>query len=207
MPDFSKIFLFRMTHIENIPHILKFGITHKTSPKHDSNYKPIGDSSIINTRDSFLLNNGNNIGEYIPFYFWGKMPMLYVIQNGFNFVKAINPENIVYVISSVHEIIEANLDFVFTDGHAIDSFSRQYSKADIGNISNILDFNAIRTKYWKDENDLDLKRRKEAEFLVLGDINVKSVLGYFVYNQKAVEKLRNFGVEESKIYLKSHFYF
>jgi len=207
MPDLSKIYLFRMTHIENIPHTLKFGITHKTSINSNPNYIPIGDSSIINTRDSFLLNNGNHIGKYIPFYFWGKMPMLYVIQNGFNFVEAVKAEDIVYVITSVQEIIDANLDFVFTDGHAIDSFSRQFSKEDIENVSNILDINAIQTKYWKDEHDLDLKRRKEAEFLVLGDIKVTCVLGYFVFNQKAFDKLHNFGVEESQIYLKPDLYF
>ncbi len=31
MNDLSKTYLFRMTHIENIPHVLKFGITHSSS--------------------------------------------------------------------------------------------------------------------------------------------------------------------------------
>ena len=32
MADLNKIYLFRMTHIENIPHIYQYGITHIDSP-------------------------------------------------------------------------------------------------------------------------------------------------------------------------------
>ena len=31
MPDLSKKYLYRMTHIENVPHILQYGVTHTTS--------------------------------------------------------------------------------------------------------------------------------------------------------------------------------
>ncbi len=31
MSDLSKIYLFRMVHIENVPHILTHGITHANS--------------------------------------------------------------------------------------------------------------------------------------------------------------------------------
>ena len=96
MADLSKIPLFRMVHIENIKHILSYGITHKESPHANPHFVPIGDSSIITTRNSFVLENGNTIGDYIPFYFASRTPMLYVIQNGFNGVKTNNPENIIY---------------------------------------------------------------------------------------------------------------
>jgi len=67
MPDLNKIYLFRMTHIENIQHILQNGITHSTSVKANPNFVPIGDGSLITTRNNFLLNNGRRLGEYIPF--------------------------------------------------------------------------------------------------------------------------------------------
>ena len=83
MADLNKTYLFRMTHIQNIPHILQYGITHLTSPNANVNYVPIGDGSLINTRSSFILNNGKQLGDYIPFYFGVLTPMLYVIQKGF----------------------------------------------------------------------------------------------------------------------------
>ncbi len=207
MPDLSKIYLFRMTHIQNIPHILQHGNTHISSPRANPDFLPIGDGSLITSRSKFLLENGRYLEEYIPFYFAARTPMLYVIQNGYNLVAPMAPEDIVYLISSVQKIIELNLDFIFTDGHALDSFSTQYSQADIENIDNILDKKAIKARYWKDENDLDLKRRKEAEFLVLGDIAPSANLGYIVYNQAAKEKILNFGVGETKIYIKPNYYF
>lgn len=133
--------------------------------------------------------------------------MLYVIQKGYNLVAPTLPENIVYCVSSLQKIIEQNLDFVFTDGHAVDSFSTQYTQTDIADINSILDRNAIKAKYWKDEDDLDLKRRKEAEFLVLGGIPPAAVLGYAVYNRAAQDKVLGFGVNEGIVPIKPNFYF
>lgn len=205
MPDLNKIYLFRMTHIENIPHILQYGITHSNSANANPNFVPIGDNSLITTRNNFLLYNGRRLGEYIPFYFGVRTPMLYVVQNGFNMVAPTPAENIVYCVSSVKKIMDLQLDFVFTDGHAVDGFSSQYTNDDIQNIDTILDKNAIKAKYWRDENDLDKKRRKEAEFLVLGDIAQEAILGYLTYNEKEKNRIINFGA--ANVHIKPEFYF
>lgn len=115
MADLNKLYLYRMTHIGNIPHILKHGITHSTSANANPDYIPIGDASLIASRNNFLLNNGRKLGEYIPFYFATKVPMLYVVQNGFNMVAPTPAEQIVYCVSSVQKITDMNLEFVFTD--------------------------------------------------------------------------------------------
>ena len=95
-----------MTHVENIPHVLQHGITHRTSSKAKPAFTPIGDQSVITNRNTFLLQNGRRLGEYIPFYFGVRTPMLYVIQKGYNAVAPLSPENIVYCVSSVQKIIE-----------------------------------------------------------------------------------------------------
>lgn len=207
MPKLDKIYLFRMTHIENIPHIIQCGITHSTSANVNPNFKPIGDNSLISTRNNYTLDNGKLLGEYIPFYFGVRTPMLYVVQNGFNMVAPTRAEDIVYCVSSIQKIIDLNLDFVFTDGHAVDSFSSQYTNQDINNIETIIDWNAVNAKYWQDDNDLDLKRRKEAEFLVSEDISTNGILGYIVYNENSKNKMIGFGVNSDKIHIKSNFYF
>ena len=156
MHNLSETYLFRMTHIENIPHILKYGITHSSSANANSSFLPIGDNSLIDTRNSFILNNGRRLGDYIPFYFGIRTPMLYVVQNGFNLVAPIPAECIVYCFTSIQKIIDLQLDFVFTNGHAVDKFTLQYTPVDIGNLNNIIDWAAVSAKYWRDENDLDL---------------------------------------------------
>ncbi len=207
MPDLDDIYLFRMTHIENIPHILQYGITHSTSINANPNFMPIGDGSLIVTRNYFLLNNGRRLGEYIPFYFGVRTPMLYVVQNGFNMVFNTPAENIVYCVTSVQKIIDLQLDFVFTDGHAVDGFTTQYNAADIQNIDKIIDWNAVKAKYWRNDNDLDLKRRKEAEFLVLGDITIDAVLGFWVSNENAKNRVIAFGANANNVHIKPEFYF
>ncbi len=207
MPNLNKTYLFRMTHIENIPHILQFGITHSTSVNANPAFMPIGDGSLIASRNNFILNNGRRLGEYIPFYFGVRTPMLYVVQNGFNLVAPTSAQSIVYCVSSVQKIMDLQLEFVFTDGHAVDGFSSQYSADNIHDIDTLLDKNAIKSKYWKDENDLDRKRRKEAEFLVLGDIEREAILGFVTYNEIAKNTIINFGFDGDKIHIKSDYYF
>lgn len=207
MVDFRKKYLYRMIHIENIHHVLQYGITHRTSPNANVDFIPIGDNSLISRRNSIILNNGKLLGDYIPFYFGARSPMLYVIQKGFNGVKKTLPENIVYCITSVYEILISQIDFIFTDGHAIDSFSTEYSKNQINGIDDILDYTAINAFDWKDESDLDKKRRKEAEFLLSQDLSANHILGYICYNNNAKSKLLEYGIDEDKIVVKPNCYF
>ena len=61
-----------MTHIDNVPHILRYGITHRLSLNANQNYIPIGDSSIINKRNNKVNHtiDGQEFctGDYIPFH-------------------------------------------------------------------------------------------------------------------------------------------
>ena len=105
---FDKIKLYRMIHIDNIPHIIKYGLTRSNSRNSDPNYIMIGDTSLIENRKHTILtirNENINIGNYIPFYFWLKMPMLYVIQNGYNKAERIDKKDIVYIVISLQDLI------------------------------------------------------------------------------------------------------
>ena len=91
MMELERIIVYRMVHIGNLPHILQHGITHKNSENANHNFMTIGDESLIGTRatKTVSVDNGDFIkfgihqivlGDFIPFYFGIKMPMLYVIQ-------------------------------------------------------------------------------------------------------------------------------
>jgi hypothetical protein len=206
-----------MTHIENIPHILKYGITHKNSANSNPNFKAIGDSSLINTRNEKsvnITNGGNNIistitlGDYIPFYFGVKMPMLYVIQHGGNFVpQATKAEDIVYIACSVIKINNLGYEFYFSDGHATDMLTTFYNKNKINDLNTIIDWNAIKSSYWGGENNLDIKRKKQAEFLIKEDVSPDTIIGYACYNDKAHKKLISFGIDKGLIKIKPNIYY
>lgn len=196
-----------MMHIDNVPHVLQHGIAHASSPNANTSYVSIGDSSLISSRSQFKMPNGKTLGLYIPFYFGARMPMLYVIQKGFNTVPSVPPEKIVYCVSTVQKMIDHDLPFVFTNGHAVDGFTEFFDKKDVQNIDSLIDKPAIGAKYWKQDNDNDLKRRKEAEFLVESDIPPEAIVFWIVYNEAAKNELINKGVPANQIYVKPDYYF
>ena len=105
-------YAFRITHIDNIPHILKNGLVKAGSPLHDENYVPIGDPQIIGLRGDIEVK-GYRIGDYIPFYLGPRSPMLYVIQHGYNGVQRVEPEKIVYCVIRLDDLINNNIDCIY----------------------------------------------------------------------------------------------
>jgi len=207
MVDQSKIRLYRLIHIDNISHIINYGLTTIDSKFANKEYIPIGDQTMISKRKNVLLYNGKKLNRFIPFYFGVRMPMLFVIQNGFNNVFTQLPSNIVYCVTNIQNIVSANLSFCFTDGHAVNKLSTIYNHKEVERIDTLLDFEAIHKKYWNDDEDIDLKRRKEAEFLVGEDIPFHVISGWVVYDQRAKKRLEKLGINENRIAIRSDYYF
>ena len=90
---------------------------------------------ILQTRILLLYT----LGDFIPFYFGIRMPMLYVIQNGGNFVeKATQPKDIVYLACSLLDTINSKTTYYFSDGHATDNLTSFYDSRNIENLLEII---------------------------------------------------------------------
>lgn len=174
--------------------------------------KIIGDLKLIDTRSrkKVIVDNGefhfnNNLvtislGDFIPFYFGVKMPMLYVAQHGGNFVEsATSPIDIIYLGCAVREIISSKHNFYFTDGHATDNLTVFYDKSKIDDLVNIIDWDAVKSSYWGGSENLNVKRKKQAEFLVSGDLSPKFITAFGCYNDDAKNKLISFGIANHMI--------
>ena len=199
-------YAFRITHIDNIPHILKNGLVKADSPLHDENYVPIGDPQIIGLRGDIEVK-GYRIGDYIPFYLGPRSPMLYVIQHGYNGVQRVEPEKIVYCVIRLDDLINNNIDCIFTDGHAVSFLTSFYSRDKLSSINEIVKFDDVYSSQWNSEEDLDLKRRKEAELLIKNDLPVQFLRGFVVYNNKAKDFLIVKGVADNMIAVMPSYYF
>ena len=209
--ELANIRVYRMTHIANIPHTLQHGITHRKSPNANPRYAAIGDITLINNRDTkqVFVNNGDYtivnppsivLGDFIPFYFGVRMPMLYVIQIGGNFVvNAIPAEDIVYLACPIAKVIGLESEFYFTDGHATDNFTTFYNREKVDMLPTIIDWSAVKASYWSGQENLNLKRKKQAEFLLGCDLPPGFVTGLVCYNETAKKKLIDFGVNEEII--------
>lgn len=73
-------YAFRILHIDNMRHVMKYGLVHNDSPFASDSFVPIGDMSVMDARSTKQLPDGSFLSEYIPFYFGPRSPMLYNIQ-------------------------------------------------------------------------------------------------------------------------------
>lgn len=73
-------YAFRILHIDNMPHVMKYGLVHNDSPFASDSFVPIDDMSVMDARSTKQLPDGSFLSEYIPFYFGPRSPMLYNIQ-------------------------------------------------------------------------------------------------------------------------------
>jgi len=100
----------------------------------------------------------------VPFYFANRAPMLYSIHTGCVQGYAGGQVSVVYLCSSAEGVARMIDDWCFTDGHAVEAITSFYdSLSQLGK----LDWKVIESWSWGNrDDDLDRKRRKQAEFLV-----------------------------------------
>lgn len=208
--ELNKVCLYRITHIENIPHILQYGITHRTSPRADATYRTIGDVSLISTRSTkrVYIDNGTLkqegesiiLGDFIPFYFGIRMPMLYVVQHGGNFVdQPTPPSDIVYIVCHCLSVIKEQRFCYYTNGHATEYITSFFDRTKIQELASQVNWEAVTEKYWGGEENLRLKWQKQAEFLAKDDISPALIVGFVCYDDHAKDRLVNMGIDCGKI--------
>ena len=116
----DKAWIFRITHIDNVPWILANGLHCPNSKTVDPNFRQIGNPDLIRKRSKRVvpIPPGGTLEDYIPFYFTPLSPMLYNIKTGRNGTQAHSMDEIVILVSSLYRVAELGLPFVFTNSHA-----------------------------------------------------------------------------------------
>lgn len=181
-PD--RIYLYRITHKDNLDFILKSGKL--TCPSHagsDPNYIGIGDSTLIRSRSSkhIDIRPYGNFTDYVAFYFGVRSPMLYEIQKGYNGVTKRNPQEIIYLVTTFENITKKECQYLFSDGHGYHLMSQFFNDED--SLEEV-DWDTVNLVRWNDtENDPDRKRRKQAEFLVFNELEFTALVAIAVYNE------------------------
>ncbi len=188
------VYIYRIISKDNLEYILRNRkLCCSQHPQRDPDYKAIGETTLIQSRKSKPIIIGENhvgtLGEYIPFYFGDRPPMLYAIQRGYD-VEKMAPAKIIYVVSSLEKLREHECHYVFTDGHAYDALTQFFD--DDSNL-NAIDWDMVHARNWKKTpDDPDKKRRKQAECLVWYEMPIESVEFFAVYNgvtKRFVEQL------------------
>ncbi|HPY59335.1 MAG TPA: DUF4433 domain-containing protein [Methanospirillum sp.] len=161
-----KIDIYHITSIENLEGIIRSGNIYC-----DSDIKALGIEIYSYSKEDLKQERslfevpiccGGVISDYVPFFFTNRPPMLLSIK--YRFGSQIQ-RRFLHLVSSVEAIINSDLPFCYTDGHAIMSFTDFYEDLEL--LEEVIDWELIENGYWADtEDDNDRKRRKQAEFLV-----------------------------------------
>jgi hypothetical protein len=157
-----------ITDAGNLESILEQGGLHASNVLHQRgvDYASIAYESIQDRRavTQVPCGPGGVLHDYVPFYFGPRSPMLYTISRG-NVPSCPNGQTtVVHLVSTAEAVSAAGLGFAFTDGHAIVALSEYYD--DLADLDQV-DWPLMKARYWHDTlDDMDRKRRRQAEFLV-----------------------------------------
>ena len=180
----ENIWLFRMVHWQNVEHILKHGMCCKGHELEDPNYINIGHRQLIADRHDYPIpiSDAGTLGQYVPFYFAGHSPMLYLIQHGYAGVTQRSQEDIVFIAVSFQKVKDYQLEFVFSDRNAKISLANFYND-ETG--FEKLNWDVIQNRDWANtEEDFERKDLKQAEFLIRSFVPVKCI-AYLIVKTEA----------------------
>jgi len=189
--DPLQIPVYHITHVDNLPGIIESNGLWCDRKRMQQNLASVNiaheELKQRRMKVHVPLYNPKTLGDFVPFYFTNRSPMLYAIHTGFVKGYAGGQEAIIYLITTVGQLLNCGRDWCFTDGHAVEAFSDFYNKLD--ELSNI-DWNLIEQWSWKNTStDQDRKRRKQAEFLVEDSVPFSAFSQIIVNNDYINEKV------------------
>lgn len=206
----ENAYIFRITHIDNVPWLLANGIHCRNSPQCDPNFRDIGNPDLISKRAHRVVPvaPGGTLSDYVPFYFTPYSPMLYNIKTGYGGMRQTPMAHIVILVSSLHKVAADRLPFVFTDRHAY-LHAAQF-KTDLSDL-NVIDWQILTNRdFRRDPNDPGKVERYQAEALVHAHVPVSTLLGIVCYDSQASAAISGFvstaGVS-LKVVVKPDWYF
>jgi hypothetical protein len=109
-PD--KAWIFRITHIDNVPWLLTKGVHCRNSGRVALNYREIGNPDLIGKRAHRVvpIPPGGTLSDYVPFYFTPHSPMLLNIKTGYGGMRKTPMSDIVILVSSQESQLNGMLE-------------------------------------------------------------------------------------------------
>lgn len=181
--------IFRITHRDNIPWILDNGLHCRNSKTKDPKFVQIGNADLISKRYSKAAKGpyGGTLSDYVPFYFTPLSPMLYNIKTGWNEITRRSNDEIVICYSSLADLTEQGVQFIFTDRHAYLATAQVFT--DVSDLQHI-DWTILQNRDFKrDTDDLGKVERYEAETLVHKLLPIEALRGIACVNASVVASI------------------
>lgn len=157
----AQILIYHITDVENLPGILNEGGLHSDAVMAQRNPTVIGYNHIKERRLTQITVpccNNRFVGEFVPFYFCPRSPMLFTINQGRTGRSPGCQKTIIHLVSNVGVAVALGQDWAISDGNA-GAFHTSFD-TDIRALE-YLNWPAIRARSWQGRT-----HEKSAELLV-----------------------------------------
>lgn len=159
--DPKEVLIYHITHIDNLPSILKDGGLHSDAVMAARDPKLIGYTEIKKRRLNEIhvpCCGYRYVGDFVPFYFCPRSPMLFTINKGNTGHPPGCQNRILHLVSTMDEGLATERPWAISSGNA-GAYHTTY-EANIEALDS-LDWTAIRATQWQGK-----QHQKMAEFLV-----------------------------------------
>lgn len=183
--DPAQVAIVHITPVSNLPGILHHGGLYSDATLSQHPHEVIGYSHIKQRRltEYRVPCCGNRfVGEFVPFYYCPRSPMLYTINRGSTGKAPGCQREIVHLVSTVSAAIGLGRAWAISDGNAGAAhtlFSNNIAQLDA------LDWSAIRARQWATKT-----HQKSAEFLVADFFPWAAIQRIGCYDAQVCEQVR-----------------
>jgi hypothetical protein len=184
------------THIDNIAAIVNSGrLVCDATAQQGLTRANVGDPDIKESRRRRAIpaGPGGQVGDYVPFYFAPRSPMMYRVACDHRDSIAGRYQGgdrpLVYLATTVGAAIDAGLAWVATDGNAATA-TTEFS-ADLERLDSLVDWPLMTAERWHNmPADPDRQRRRMAEFLIYDHVPLSVIRRVGTYSEPYADKVR-----------------
>lgn len=193
----EKRLIYHFTHVDNLRSILAAGALACDSVAPEAGLATeIGAPEIKRRRRSVQVptSPGGAVGDYVPFYFAPRSPMMYRIacdrRDTISGRYQGGTRPLVYLVSSVARVLDSGLSWVASDGNCASTVTT-YTNSE-ADLDSHVDWDLMDSTIWKaTEQDTDRPRRRMAELLVHRRFPLDTALGLAVSNEETALRVRD----------------
>lgn len=179
----EKALIFRITHRDNLPWMLDHGLYCRSAPEQDPSFVSIGNQDLIGMRAHRQVDvpPGGTLSDYVPFYFTPFSPMLYNIHTGWGGIVRRPNDDIVILVSSLPQLNECGVPYLYTDRHAYLQGARFSAK--MSDLPEYIPWALLQARdFKKDPENPEKVERYQAEALVHRHLPVAALLGIICHS-------------------------
>lgn len=172
VPAAADCWIYHFTHVDNLSAVLAAAcLSCDAVARQGMTRTEVGATDIKESRRrrAIPIAPGGHVGDYVPFYFAPRSPMMYRIACDH---RDSVPDRyrggdmpLAYLVTTVGAVVSAGLTWVATDGNAATATTEFTS--DLKVMAELIDWPLMKAERWNNTaEDPDRQRRRQAEFLV-----------------------------------------